>query len=34
MDVVLCPSYCVRLDGENKGLDKGNMSKIDGYQSL
>jgi len=34
MDVGLCPSYYVRLDGENKGLDKGNMFKIDGYQNL
>ncbi|KOM47624.1 hypothetical protein LR48_Vigan07g132800 [Vigna angularis] len=26
------PDYCVRLDGENQGTDKGNMS--DGYQNL
>ena len=28
------PGYCVRLDGENKGLDKGNMSETDDYQNL
>jgi len=28
------PSYCVRLDRENKGLDEGNMAETDGYQNL
>ncbi|CAJ1971677.1 unnamed protein product [Sphenostylis stenocarpa] len=28
------PSYCARLDRENKGLDEGNMSETDDYQNL
>ena len=27
-------SNCARHDRENQGLDKGNMTEIDGYQNL